>query len=278
MQNEVIKRLLKDKAAVVGALILIVVLLVSLLAPVIAPYNPDQIDLGNRLKPVGTNGHVLGTDELGRDILSRLLWGGRISVAIGFFAVLFAMVWGVLVGLFAGYYSGMFDTLAMRFMDILLAFPYVLLAIAIIAALGPGLINAMLAIAIVGIPYYARIIRGTVLSLKEKEFIEALKALGASDLRIIFKHILPNSLGPLVVAATLDVGWMIVAASGMSFLGLGAQPPTSEWGLMLSLGRKYIRVAPHLSLLPGMMIFLVVLSLNLLGDGLRDALDPKLRD
>ncbi|ADG81961.1 binding-protein-dependent transport system inner membrane protein [Thermincola ferriacetica] len=278
MQNEVLKRLLKDKAAIVGALVLVTILVLSLLAPLIAPYDPNAIDTFNRLKPIGTPGHILGTDELGRDILSRLLWGGRISVAVGFFAVAFAMFWGVLIGLLAGYYKGFFDTLAMRFMDILLAFPYVLLAIAIIAALGPGLVNAMLAIAIVGIPYYARIIRGTVLSLKEKEFIEALRALGASDFRIMFKHILPNSLGPLVVAATLDVGWMIVAASGMSFLGLGAQPPTSEWGLMLSLGRKYIRVAPHLSLLPGLMIFLVVLSLNLLGDGLRDALDPKLRD
>jgi peptide/nickel transport system permease protein len=185
---------------------------------------------------------------------------------------------GVFIGLLAGYYRGVVDTAAVFGVNLLMAFPYVLLAIAIIAALGPGLTNAMIAISIVGVPFYARITRGTVLSLREREFILAEKALGASDARIIFRHILPNTLSPIIVGATLDVGWMIVMAAGLSFLGLGAQPPTAEWGVMLSEGQKFIRDAPHISLFPGLAIFLVVLSLNFLGDGLRDALDPNLKN
>lgn len=276
-KQEIWRRLKKDKIAVAGGCILVVVILLSLAAPYLTSYNPNVVNMADRLLPPGSPGHILGTDHLGRDMLTRLLYGGRISVAIGFTAVAIAMFFGILIGLLAGYYKGFFDILAMRFIDILMAFPYVLLAIAIIAALGPGLLNAMIAISIVGIPYYARIVRGTVLSLREQEYIEAQKALGASDLRILFKHILPNALSPIIVAATLDVGWMIIAASGMSFLGLGAQPPMAEWGVMLSDGKDFLRVAPHISLLPGMAIFMVVLSLNLLGDGLRDALDPRLK-
>lgn len=276
-RQETWRRLKKDKAALAGLGVLFTVVLLSLLAPLIATYNPNQVVMADRLLPIGSPGHIFGTDHLGRDMLTRLLYGGRISVAIGFIAVAIAMFFGVLIGLFAGYFRGVFDIIAMRFIDILQAFPYVLLAIAIIAALGPGLLNAMIAISIVGIPFYARIVRGTVLSLREQEFIDAQRVLGASNMRIIFKHILPNALSPIIVAATLDVGWMIIAASGMSFLGLGAQPPMAEWGVMLSDGKDFIRVAPHISMLPGMAIFLVVLSLNLLGDGLRDALDPRLR-
>ncbi|BDG60668.1 ABC transporter permease [Caldinitratiruptor microaerophilus] len=273
------RRLRRDRFAVAGLAFLVVVVLLGLLAPWIAPYHPTRdVDLTLRLRPPGTPGHLLGTDELGRDVLSRLLWGTRLSVGVGFLATLEAMVVGVIIGVLAGYYRGPFDAVAMRGVDILMAFPYVLLAIAIIAALGPGLTNAMLAVAITGIPYYARIARGQVLALRDREFIEAQHALGAPDWRILVRHILPNVLSPIIVAATLDVGWMITAAAGMSFLGLGAQPPTAEWGVMLSDGRKYIRTAPHLSLLPGMAIFLVVLALNLAGDGLRDALDPRLKD
>lgn len=271
------RRLKRDKAALAGGCILIAVILISLAAPLLTGYQPNAVNMVDRLLPPGSPGHILGTDHLGRDMLTRLLYGGRISVAIGFIAVAIAMFFGILIGLLAGYYKGIFDILSMRFIDILMAFPYVLLAIAIIAALGPGLLNAMIAISIVGIPYYARIVRGTVLSLREQEFIEAQKALGASDIRILFKHILPNALSPIIVAATLDVGWMIVAASGMSFLGLGAQPPMAEWGVMLSDGKDFLRAAPFISLLPGMAIFIVVLSLNMLGDGLRDALDPRLK-
>lgn len=274
---EALQRLRRDRMAVAGAGFLLFAITVSLLAPVLAPQDPTQTNLAQRLAPLGTPGHLLGTDELGRDLLSRLIWGGRVSLLVGFSAVIVAMAFGVLVGLVAGYFGGWVDSLIMRLIDILMAFPAILLAIAIVASLGPGLRNAMLAVSIVGIPYYARIIRGSVLSLREQEFIHAARVIGVPDLQILTRHVLPNCISPLIVAATLDVGWMIMAAAGLSFLGLGAQPPTAEWGVMLSDGRQFIRVAPHLSVLPGAVIFLVVLALNFLGDGLRDALDPRLR-
>jgi peptide/nickel transport system permease protein len=272
-----LRRLRRDYVAVAATLFLALVTLISILAPMLAPRDPIETNLSQRLVPIGTPGYPLGADELGRDILSRLIWGGRISLLVGFSAVMVAMTLGVIIGLLAGYFGRWVDSLIMRFIDILLAFPAILLAITIVASLGPGLRNAMLAVAIVGIPYYARIVRGNVLSLREQEFAQAARVIGASDARIIFRHILPNTLAPLIVAATLDVGWMIMAAAGLSFLGLGAQPPTAEWGVMLSTGRQFIRNAPHLSILPGSAIFLVVLALNFLGDGLRDALDPRLR-
>jgi len=273
------RRLLKDKMAVAGLIVLSIVILATIFAPLLTSYDPDEVVLSNRfIKPFTTSGHILGTDHLGRDLFARILYGGRISVPIGVFAVMIAMSIGVIIGLISGYYRGFVDTVSVFGINILMAFPYVLLAIAIIAALGPGLRNAMIAVSIVGVPFYARIVRGTVLSLREREFILAERALGASDLRIIFRHILPNVISPVIVGATLDVGWMIVMAAGLSFLGLGAQPPTAEWGVMLSDGQKYIRTASYLSLFPGAAIFMVVLSLNFLGDGLRDALDPNLKD
>jgi len=226
----------------------------------------------------GTPGYPLGADQLGRDMLSRLIWGGRISLLIGFSAVMMAMGLGVGIGLLAGFFGGKMDTVVMRLIDILMAFPAILLAITIVASLGPGLRNSMIAVSIVGIPYYARIVRGNALSLRELEFIQAARVIGASNGRIVTRHVFPNILAPLIVAATLDVGWFIMAAAGLSFLGLGAQPPTPEWGVMLSEGRQFIRNAPHLSILPGTAIFLVVLALNFLGDGLRDALDPRLSE
>ncbi len=271
------RRLRKDKLALLGAFWLIFVILVSLLAPILAPHDPLEINLRLRLLPIGTPGHFLGTDDLGRDILSRLIWGGRISLLVGFSAVLFAMTAGTLIGLLTGFYGGWLDTIIMRLIDILMAFPAILLALAIVAALGPGLEHAMLAVAIVGIPYYTRIVRGSVLALRELEYILAAHALGSDKWHIIATHLFPNSLPPLIIAATLDVGWMIMFAAGLSFLGLGAQPPAAEWGIMLSEGHKFIRLAPHASIVPGLAIFLVVLSLNFLGDGLRDALDPHLR-
>lgn len=269
------KKLKRDKAAMIGGLMLLIIILVTLMAPILPLQDPNETNLTKRLKPIGTEGNILGTDELGRDILSRLVWGGRVSIGVGFFAVSIAVVCGSILGLVAGYFQRYFDSIIMRFVDILMAFPYVLLAIAIIAALGPGLMNTMIAVSIVGIPYYARIVRSSTLMFREMEFVLAQRALGAGHSHIIAHHIFPNSLPPLIVAVSLDVGWMILAASGMSFLGLGAQPPLAEWGVMLSEGQKYLRVAPHVSLLPGLSIFLVVLCLNLLGDGLRDALDPK---
>jgi peptide/nickel transport system permease protein len=276
--REALRRLRRDRMAVGGIIFLLLVALVSILAPLLAPHDPIETNLAQRLAPIATPGYLLGADELGRDILSRLIWGGRISLLIGFSAVMVAMMLGVMVGLLAGYFGGWVDTLVMRLIDILMAFPAILLAITIVASLGPGLRNAMLAVAIVGIPYYARIVRGNVLSLREREFIQAARVIGAPNVRIILRHVFPNTLAPLIVAATLDVGWFIMAAAGLSFLGLGAQPPTAEWGVMLSTGRQFIRNAPHLSILPGTAIFLVVLALNFLGDGLRDALDPRLRE
>lgn len=271
------RRFLRDRWAVVALALLVFVAVIVALGPSLAPYDPLQTNLGMRLKPPGTPGHPLGTDELGRDVLSRLLYGARPSIGVGFAAVAVAMLIGVPIGLLAGYVGGLFDTVVSRIVDVLLAFPYVLLAIAIVAALGPGLFNAMLAVGIAGVPYYVRIVRASALALREQEFVQASRALGASHAWILLRHIFPNALSPLIVAATLDVGWMITAAAGLSFLGLGAQPPQPEWGVMLSDGRQYVGVAPHLALVPGFAIFLVVLALNLVGDGLRDALDPRLR-
>jgi peptide/nickel transport system permease protein len=271
------RRLKKDHLALVGALWLTLVIVISLLAPWISPQDPIATSLKDRLQPIGTPGHILGTDDLGRDLLSRVLWGGRISLLVGFSAVLSAMTLGTLIGLLTGYFGGRLDSIVMRLIDILMAFPAILLAIAIVAALGPGLQNAMLAVAIVGIPYYARIVRGAVLSLREQDFVTASKALGAQSGQLILTHIFPNTLPSLIIAATLDIGWMIIFAAGLSFLGIGAQPPTPEWGIMLSEGHKFIRQAPHASIVPGLAIFLVVLALNLFGDGIRDALDPRLK-
>ncbi len=276
--RDTFRRLKRDKTAVISGIILLIIILVAIFAPLLAPHDPYTVALADRLQAPFSPGHILGTDQLGRDILSRLMYGGRISVAIGALAVAIALILGTTIGLLAGYYKGWVDTISIFGINILNAFPYILLAIAIIAALGPGLTNAMIAIAIVGIPYYARIVRGIVFSLRERDFIQAEKALGASNFRIITRHILPNCLSPIIVAATLDVGWMIVMAAGLSFLGLGAQPPTAEWGVMLSEGQEFIRNAPYISLLPGAMIFIVVLCLNFLGDGMRDALDPNLKN
>lgn len=278
VRGELWKRLARDKVALGSAAFLLFMALVSALAPMLAPDDPYDTDLSIRLLPPGSPGHPLGTDHLGRDMLSRLLYGGRISLLVGLAAVCMAMSVGVPLGLVAGYYRGAADAVSMRVMDVLMAFPSILLAIAIIAALGPGLFKAMVAVAVVGIPYYARIVRSAALSVREREFVEAARSAGAGAGRILVKHVFSNCLAPLLVAATLDVGWMITAAAGLSFLGLGAQPPTAEWGVMLAEGRAFVRTAPHLSILPGMAVFLVVLALNLFGDGLRDALDPRLRN
>jgi peptide/nickel transport system permease protein len=266
----------RDKVAVCSGVGVLLIWGLSIAAPLLPLPDPNALDLSNRLAPIGAPSHPLGTDEFGRDLLSRLIWGGRVSVTVGIVAVALALTLGALIGLVAGFFRGILDTLLMRIIDVLMAFPYILLAIAVLAALGPGLMNTMLAIGIAGAPYYARLVRGSVLAVREKEFVEGVRALGAGAFRIIFRHILPNIAGPVIIAASLDVGWMIMAAAGMSFLGLGAQPPTAEWGIMLSNGIKYIRLAPHLSILPGLAIFLVVLAINLFGDGLREALDPKL--
>jgi peptide/nickel transport system permease protein len=267
----------KSGSALLGLALVIAVAIAAVVAPAIAPHDPDTIDTTRRLARPFTTGHLLGTDEFGRDVMSRLLHGARISLVVGLASTAIAAVAGSVCGLLAGFVGRWVDQAVMRGIDILMAFPYFLLAIAIIAALGPGLVNGMVAIAIVNVPFYGRIVRGTVLAVKQTEYVEAARALGVSEIRLGLTHVLRNCLAPLIVAITLNIGGMITALAGLSFLGLGVQPPTADWGSMLAASRQYINVAPHVAALPGLAIFLTVLGFNLLGDGLRDALDPRLR-
>jgi peptide/nickel transport system permease protein len=267
----------RSGSAMFGLALVVVLGAAAVLAPLLAPHDPDVIDTARRLARPLTPGHLLGTDEFGRDLLSRLLHGARTSLVVGLAATALAAAAGSVCGLLAGFVGRWVDQLVMRSIDTLMAFPYFLLAIAIIATLGPGLVNGMVAVAIVNIPFYGRIVRATVLAVKQTEYVEAARALGVSELRLSLTHVLRNCLAPLIVAVTLNVGGMITALAGLSFLGLGVQPPTSDWGSMLSSSRQYMNVAPHVAALPGLAIFLAVLGFNLLGDGLRDALDPRLR-
>ena len=265
----------RNRLAVVAALVLLLVLAAAVLAPWLPLADPDAVDTPTRLRPPLTAGHALGTDEFGRDLLARLVWGARVSLAAGVASAAAAMLLGVALGILGGFYTGWVETLIMRLTDILMAFPYVLLAIAIVAGLGPGLRNAMVAIAIVGFPFYTRLVRGVVLSLREREFVEAARALGASDAVILRRHVVPHLLSPVIVAFSLDVGAKILATAGLSFLGLGTQPPTADWGSMLATGRQFVILSPHVVLLPGLAIFTIVLALNLIGDAVRDLLDPR---
>lgn len=272
------RRLLKDPAACIGGGIVLTVVLIAIIGPWIAPYEPTDQNLARRLAPVGSDGFILGTDQLGRDILSRLLYGARTSLIIALIPLTASVALGVALGLISGYYGKLLDMITGRVFDILLAFPAILLAIGIVAALGPGMINAMLAIIVIAIPENARIVRGIVLTLKELEYVDAARALGASNRRIMWRHILPNSLPSIIVFTSLNLGRMIIFAAGLSFLGLGPQPPTAEWGSMLAQGRTVLPIAPHVATIPGLAIFTVVLGANLFGDGLRDILDPRLRN
>lgn len=271
-----IKRFKKNKAALAGLIILIILVLVAIFAPYLAPYDPYDAQMQLALSK-SSYSHWLGCDELGRDLLSRIIYGARISLRVGLEAVAIALGIGTLLGALAGYYGRWIDALIMRLMDIMLAFPSILLAIAFMAALGRGIDNAIIAIGIVSIPEYARIVRGSVLSVKENDYVTAARAIGNSDAAIIGRHILPNVLAPIVVRATLGISSAILDAAALGFLGLGVAPPTAEWGTMLGMGRGYIWDAPHLLTYPGLAITITVLAFNLLGDGLRDALDPRLR-
>jgi peptide/nickel transport system permease protein len=259
-----------------GLSVILILVFMAIFADFIAPYSYSKQNLTHTFE-TSSKQFLLGTDEFGRDILSRLIYGARISLQVGFIAVGIALVVGGMLGAIAGYYGGWMDNVLMRAMDVMLSIPGILLAIAIAAALGPGLFNLMIAVGISAVPNYARIIRGSVLSIREMEFIEAAHAVGSSDLRIILKHIIPNSMAPIIVQSTLGVAAAILNAAGLSFIGLGIQPPYPEWGAMLSGGRQYIRDYPHLTLYPGLTIMITILALNFLGDGLRDALDPKLK-
>jgi peptide/nickel transport system permease protein len=280
-RRDILRRLLKHPGGVAGALVTVMFFAIALSAPWLSPFDPLAQDLDRRLQGP-SRAHLLGTDDFGRDILSRVMYGARISLTIGFMSVGIAMTGGLILGLIAGFYTRgrpgwLIETVIMRTSDILLAFPAVLLAIAIVTAFGPGLRNAMLAIAIIYLPRFIRIVRASILVEKEQTYIEAGQALGVSNRRLLLRHLLPNVMSPVIVQATLALAEAIIEAAALSFLGLGATPPTPEWGAMLSEGRSYLRLAPWVTFFPGMAIFLIVVSFNLLGDGLRDALDPRLR-
>jgi len=275
---EVWRRLKKNNMAMVGIGILSIIVLLAIFADIIAPYDSVAIkqNLGERLQGP-SSAHIFGTDEYGRDMFARLIHGARVSLQVGILAVGIAIVLGGILGAVAGYYGGVLDNVVMRVMDVFLAVPSILLAIAIVSALGPSLMNLMFAISISSIPGYARIVRASVISIRDQEFVEAAKAIGADDFRIIFKHIIPNALAPVIVQGTLGVAGAILSTAGLSFIGLGIQPPAPEWGAMLSGGRQYLRYAPHVTTIPGIAIVITILALNLVGDGLRDALDPRLK-
>jgi peptide/nickel transport system permease protein len=279
--RDLLQRLLKHPGGVAGMLVTLGFFAIALLAPWVSPYDPLAQELDRRLQGP-SRAHLLGTDDFGRDILSRVMYGARISLTVGFISIGIAVAGGLVLGLVAGFYTTgrwgrLIDHVIMRTSDILLAFPAVLLAIAIVTAFGPGLRNAMLAIAIIYLPRFIRIVRASILVEREQTYIEAGQALGGSNRRLLFRHLLPNVMSPVIVQATLGLAEAIIEAAALSFLGLGATPPTPEWGAMLSEGRSYLRLAPWVTFFPGMAIFLIVVSFNLLGDGLRDALDPRLR-
>jgi peptide/nickel transport system permease protein len=269
------QRLWKVRLAAIGLAIVGLLVVCAVLAPLISPYDPNRQRLLEALQGPSAE-HLLGTDENGRDVLSRILYGTRISLAAGIFSVSIALILGITTGLLSGYFGGKVDNIIMRFMDALLAFPTLVLALAITAALGPGLRNAMIAIGIVGTPIFARLTRGQVLSVREREFVEAARTLGAGHLRIMLTHILPNVMAPLIVQMSLSVAVAILAEATLSFLGLGVQPPEPSWGSMVSRGKDYLDLAPWLAFAPGGAIFLAVMGFNFLGDAVRDALDPRL--
>jgi peptide/nickel transport system permease protein len=275
-RGETLQRLMRSRSALVGGGVLILIVLAALAAPLISPYDP--IKTNQRLSLEGPSlAHIMGTDRFGRDIFTRVVWAGQISLPIGLVSVAIGVLFGVGVGLLAGYYGGWLDAVCMRLVDLLLAFPGILLALAIIAILGGSLTNLMIAVGISAIPDYVRITRGTVLSLRQREFVLAARVIGCRGPTIILRHILPNTMAPLIVLTTIGMAAAIITASALSFLGLGIKPPTPEWGNMLAEGREFLQRAWWVAFFPGSAIMLTVLSINLLGDGLRDALDPRMR-
>jgi ABC-type dipeptide/oligopeptide/nickel transport system permease subunit len=273
--SAVLRRLAAHRSGAVGGVLVAVILLSGILAPVLTPYDPDVIDMENALQPPGV-GHPLGTDPFGRDVASRVMFGARFSLEVSVLSRLIAIAIGTVLGLMAGYFGGRIDTLIMRLADVTLAYPGLLLLIAVIAAVGPSMAALFVALGVVGWAGVARLVRAQVLTVREREFVTAIRSLGASNPVIIARHVFPNVVTQLIVIFSMGLGTAIMAESSMSFLGLGAQPPTASWGSMISAGLDYLRVAPWLSLAPGLVITLTVLGFNLLGDALRDVLDPKL--
>ena len=267
----------RNRLALFGGVVLALVVLISAAAPILPLPDPDIQDTANKFLLPLSEGHLLGTDHLGRDLLSRLIWGTRLSLLVGVSASVLAALIGSAIGIVSGFHGGRIDNVCMRAIDMLMAFPYILLALAIVAALGPGLMNALIAVAVVNIPFFARNIRGVTVSIAHKEFVDAARLCGLSDTRIILSEILPNVLPVIVIAMSTTIGWMILETAGLSFLGLGSQPPQADLGSMLGDGRNALITDPHASIVPGVMIFVIVMSVNLMGDGIRDALDPRLR-
>jgi peptide/nickel transport system permease protein len=273
-RRNIVQRLARSKVAVVGFVTLLALIIIALTAPIVSPYPPNEVMPRDALQPPSWS-HLFGTDQYGRDVFTRVLYGTRISLLVGFIAVGIAVVAGTAMGLVSGFYGRWVDTTIMRFVDIMLAFPGILLALALVSILGPSLPNLMIAVGISSVPSYARLVRGSVLSAKEHVYVEAARVVGASDVTIMRRHVLPNVVAPVIVLATLGVAAAILWAAALSFLGLGSQPPTPEWGRMLAEGRNYLREQWWIATFPGIAIMITVLAMNLLGDGLRDVLDPR---
>lgn len=273
-RSPAMRRFRRNRGALLGAALVALLVGAATFAPLLADRPPAQQDLRSRLQPPSAT-HLFGTDEFGRSVYSRVLHGARVSLLTGLIPVALALVVGSSLGLLAGYLGGRVDGVTMRVMDVLLAFPSLLLALAVVGTLGPGLVNAVIAIAVVDVPQYARLVRSVVLGAREEEYVQAARALGAGHLRLMTRHVFPSAIGPIVVQATLGIGFAILAIAGLSFLGLGVQPPTADWGEMLARGRRYLPEATWLMIFPGLAVSLTVLAFNLLGDGLRDALDPR---
>lgn len=271
------KKLLRNRFAALGLGVILLLVLTAMFAPLFATHDPYQMDVTKTMLGPGESGHLLGTDSYGRDIYSRIVYGSRISLVVGVAAVLFGAIFGSSLGLISGYFGGKTDTIIMRIMDGMMAFPFILLAIVLMTVLGQGLINVIIAIGVSNIPGFARVVRGQVLNVKEAEYIEVTRSLGAKHGRILFRHIVPNSIAPLIVYATMGVAGAIISEASLSFLGLGVQPPTASWGSMLQEGKNFLVLSPELATFSGLAILITVLGINLFGDGLRDALDPKMK-
>jgi len=276
LRRLILREMFRSPLTVLGLAVVLIVVVVAVIAPIISPYNPMEINFGAVTMPPSSS-HLLGTDDMGRDILSRIIYGSRIDLIVGFFTILGAVAIGLPIGAMAAYRGGWTDEIIMRITDMFLSFPSLVLAMALAAALGPGLVHAMEAMLITWWPWYTRLIRGQVLSIKSNTYVEAARAVGANDFHVILHHVLPNSLSPIIVQGTMDIGNAILTAAALSFIGLGAQPPQPEWGAMITIGRNYIQQYWWMATFPGLAILFTVMGFNLFGDGLRDSLDPYLR-